>query len=397
MAEPAAPPRTPTRTGKTQRGGTHILPTGRTAAAESRGVRGPLEFLPERVRRHRIDLGQLAILPLIDRFEAARARVTLERRGDWLATDGESRPLAGFLPEISAEASHRALRRRAAQRQARGFSRLGCFALDDQPECQRGFVVAERRAQVHLVRAQIGRQTLQIADQIERFVGRGGQAQRVPTQPDDEVGGAAALCAEAPQHRRPGVIAITDADFARQRRATLQGFAAMLVGQFQMREPAASEIEHAVDAPVGARAAGFAHAGAVGEAQGAAGPTQLGAGRFRRKQSFHQHRKKVRRLVQPVFHPRIAEVGDPQHGRPGRRLAQRQPARPARQRDPQQGRTIDHLALALDRLGLQRQTIEVEAGGKPLQQLGKLVCQNRCCVLHLPPESSRAAPGQQLF
>jgi segregation and condensation protein A len=31
-----------------------------------------------------------------------------------LATDGESRPLAGFLPEILAEASHRALRRRAA-------------------------------------------------------------------------------------------------------------------------------------------------------------------------------------------------------------------------------------------------------------------------------------------
>ena len=52
------------------------------------------------MRRHRIDLGQLAILPLIDRFEAARARVTLERRGDWLTAGGAARPLAGFLPEI---------------------------------------------------------------------------------------------------------------------------------------------------------------------------------------------------------------------------------------------------------------------------------------------------------
>jgi hypothetical protein len=57
----------------------------------------------------------------------------------------------------------------------------------------------------------------------------------------------------------------------------------------------------------------------------------------------------------------------------------------------QQGRTIDQLTLALDRLGLQRQTIEVEAGGKPLQHLGKLVRQNRCCsVLHLPPEPAAA-------
>ena len=49
--------------------------------------------------------------------------------------------------------------------------------------------------------------------------------------------------------------------------------------------------------------------------------------------------------------------------------------------------------LRWNRLGLQRQTIEVEADGKPLQQRGKLARQNRCCVWHLPLESSRPASG----
>jgi len=197
--------------------------------------------------------------------------------------------------------------------------------------------------------------------------------------------------------RRPGVAAITDADLVWLRGATLKGFGTAFVGQFEMREPTAPEIEHTVDAPIGARAAGLADTTAVGEAQGATGPAQLRAGRFRRKQPFHRGREKVCRLVQPVFDARVAEFGDPQHRRPGRALAQRQPAWPARKSDPQQGRTIDQFALALDRISLQRQTIEVQPGGKPRQQLAKLVCQNRWYVLHLTPESDRFVPGQALF
>src|SRR3954469_1576342 len=51
-----------------------------------------------------------------------------------------------------------------------------------------------------------------------------------------------------------------------------------------MRESAAAEVEHAVHAPVRADAARLADAGAVSEAQRAAGPAQLRAGEFRRKQ-----------------------------------------------------------------------------------------------------------------
>ena len=180
------------------------------------------------------------------------------------------------------------------------------------------------------------------------------------------------------------------------RSATFEGFGAMLIRQFEMREPAASEIEHAVDAPIGAGAAGFADAGAVGKAQRATGPTQLRAWCFGREQSFHHDGEEVRCLVQPVFDAGVAEVSDPLHGRPGRRLTQRQPTRSASKRDPQQRRATDQRPLALDRLGLQRKTIKVQTGGKTGQQIAKVVGQNRCCVSHLPPESSQPASGQGL-
>ena len=164
-----------------------------------------------------------------------------------------------------------------------------------------------------------------------------------------------------------------------------------------MREPAASEVEHAVDAPIGAGAAGLADAGAIGKAQRATGPAQLRTLCFGREQSFHQGGEEVRCLVQPVFDAGVAEVGDPLHGRPGRCLAQRKPTGPAGKRNPQQRRATDQLSLALDRLGLQRQTIEIQAGGKPRQQIGEMVGQNRCGVLHLLPGSSPSASGQALF
>jgi hypothetical protein len=102
-------------------------------------------------------------------------------------------------------------------------------------------------------------------------------------------------------------------------------------------------------------------------------------------------------MIQPIFDARVAEVGDPLYGRPRRRLTQRQTARPARQRYPQQRRPVDHLALALDRLGLQRQAIKIQTGRKPGQHLRKSVAQNRCCTLHLPLESRRSASRQSLF
>jgi segregation and condensation protein A len=84
------------------------------------GFEGPLDFLLEMVRRHRIDLGRLAILPLIEQFvaafEAARTRVTLERRGDWLVMATTLLQLKAQLlwpatPDAAADAEAEAARR----------------------------------------------------------------------------------------------------------------------------------------------------------------------------------------------------------------------------------------------------------------------------------------------
>jgi hypothetical protein len=64
---------------------------------------------------------------------------------------------------------------------------------------------------------------------------------------------------------------------------------------------------------------------------------------------------------------------------------------------PQQHGTINNLELALDRVGRERHSIEVEVAQKRLQQVGELVRQDRCRVLHLLPESYRFEPWQKSF
>lgn len=90
------------------------------------GFDGPLDFLLEMARRHRIDLGELALLPLIDQFvaalEAARARVPLERRGDWLV-------MASTLLQLRAQLLWPATPQAAAAAQADAARRLA--ALDE--------------------------------------------------------------------------------------------------------------------------------------------------------------------------------------------------------------------------------------------------------------------------
>lgn len=61
------------------------------------------------------------------------------------------------------------------------------------------------------------------------------------------------------------------------------------------------------------------------------------------------------------------------------------------------GASVADFSFALDCHDLQRQTIEVEADGRPLQQLAERVPRDRRCVLHLPLESSRVASGQASF
>ena len=60
-----------------------------------------------------------------------------------------------------------------------------------------------------------------MTDQIEGFAARGGQLKSIPTRPDDKVGLAARFGQEALQYGRTGVIAVADADLARDRRTAV--------------------------------------------------------------------------------------------------------------------------------------------------------------------------------
>ena len=84
------------------------------------GFEGPLDFLLEMVRRHRVDLGRLSILTLTDQLvaaiEAGEGRIPLERRADWLVMASQllllkAQLLAPSSPEEAEDARAAAARR----------------------------------------------------------------------------------------------------------------------------------------------------------------------------------------------------------------------------------------------------------------------------------------------
>src|SRR5471032_1421923 len=65
----------------------------------------------------------------------------------------------------------------------------------------------------------------------------------------------------------------------------------------------------------------LANAGAIGHAYRAAGPVERLTGRFRRQQVVHDGLEKIHRLVEAVFHRRIAQAGQTHRPRPTRGIA----------------------------------------------------------------------------
>jgi segregation and condensation protein A len=85
-----------------------------------KGFQGPLDFLPEMVRRQQVDLRLLSILTLTDQLVAAIERggghIRLERRADWLVMASQllllkAQLLAPASPEAAEEAGAEAARR----------------------------------------------------------------------------------------------------------------------------------------------------------------------------------------------------------------------------------------------------------------------------------------------
>ncbi|MFT8246950.1 segregation and condensation protein A [Roseomonas sp. BN140053] len=106
------------------------------------GFEGPLDFLLEMVRRHRVDLGRLSIVTLTEQLVAAiesRAeRIVIERRSDWLVLAAElvrlkAQLLAPPTPEVAAAAEAEADLRLAQLEQVAG-TRAAAAWLSGRPQ-----------------------------------------------------------------------------------------------------------------------------------------------------------------------------------------------------------------------------------------------------------------------
>lgn len=103
-------------------------PVSDAPALSVEGFEGPLDFLLEMVRRHRVDLGRLSIVTLTDQFIAAlensAGRVPLERRSAWVVMASDLVLLRSQLltPASLAEAAQ------AEQEAARRLEMLGELA-----------------------------------------------------------------------------------------------------------------------------------------------------------------------------------------------------------------------------------------------------------------------------
>jgi hypothetical protein len=116
--------------------------------------------------------------------------------------------------------------------------------------------------------------------------------------------------------------------------------------------------------PTGRLAAALAEATAVGIAQDAPSPAHRGTGSLVRQLARHHGLEKLDRLVEPFLDRRVAHLGEAEHGCPGGSFAQRQATGTARQGKAQQVGAAADLALALDRLGLPGNLVEIDRAGK---------------------------------
>ncbi len=136
-------------------------------------------------------------------------------------------------------------------------------------------------------------------------------------------------------------------------------------------------------------------ANAIAEPQGAAGPADGRARRFVCQLPGHHGVQVPDCLVEPFFYCRSLMSARSSIVAQAAVWLRDRPPGPRAMPDAAD-RLRCGLALALDRLGLMGQGVEMEIRGKSAQQFVEPVRRKRCDVLHLPPESGRFAPGQEL-
>ena len=183
MADPLAEADWPEAAGQ---GGTTAAARDAMPVLSVAGFAGPLDFLLEMVRRHRVDLGPLSIVALTDQLvaalEAGAHRVPLERRSTWLVAASDlvllkARLLCPESPAV-AEAAAAEATRRLDQLAELARMRAAADWLGARP--QLGVRVFERKQAERRARPQAELYVAFLEATLAMLEGREGQPAQAP-------------------------------------------------------------------------------------------------------------------------------------------------------------------------------------------------------------------------
>jgi segregation and condensation protein A len=226
------------------------------------GFEGPLDFLLEMVRRHRVDLGPLSIVALTDQLVAALAagaqRVPLERRSAWLVAASDlvllkARLLCPETPAV-AEAATAEAGRRLEQLAELARMRAGADWLGARP--QLGLQVFARGQAERPARPQAELYVAFLEATLAMLESREGQPAQAPAyQPaplelwrvPDAIARVTALLAQQPQGLPlADCLPPVPAGAARRQLRQRAALASTLVASLELARDATLEMDQAV-------------------------------------------------------------------------------------------------------------------------------------------------------
>jgi len=194
-------------------------------------------------------------------------------------------------------------------------------------------------------------------EEIERTAVRAQQTQRVPAAAHDEVGPSGN---HRTQIARAGIVAVGQHDIAGPIAEALQLLGAAPVGQLQLIHLARGQIVANVQPPTGPIGTRLTNRGRIQRPQAMPSPASGRHRRLLRYQRPHEVREPRPRLLKALEQSRIRQARNPGCLCPGAGLAQRHPAPPIGQCQPQQRLRGLHFPPPLERSSRPRRPIKVK-------------------------------------
>jgi hypothetical protein len=156
-------------------------------------------------------------------------------------------------------------------------------------------------------------------------------------------------------------------------------------------------VNDAVVRPFFVVAARLAHARPVRNAQNPARPAKIRARNLALQHRRSDRRQKLAGIMQAIVERGVGQLRHASQMGPRRRIPQRQTARTARQRKPQQRLRAGNALPPQKRIRLGRERVEVDFANHPPHDRGPLFAQERCQFVHLPYESHHYSSSLEAY